>query len=108
MTFHWIPLKTPAQVDVTGPLTKYSKNKFPKTDHSVAIQEFSQLRRNVVDRCQEKSGGNSSTLEVLTSYFDQLSTAEKKLPISETDIRIEFKWYDAFSRVCYFFFTFSH
>ena len=41
---------------------------------------------------------HDSTLELCCRYADQLSAIESKFPIDENQIRVAFRWQDAFSR----------
>ncbi|XP_063230755.1 programmed cell death 6-interacting protein [Bacillus rossius redtenbacheri] len=92
-----VPLKKPSDVDIVKPLTNvisasYSTADKPQ-DFSEAINEFSKLRNNAIWRVFEKY---ESSLEVIYSYFDQLTALETKIPPQE--VQIPFKWKDAFDK----------
>ncbi|KAJ7384190.1 Rhophilin, Rho GTPase binding protein [Desmophyllum pertusum] len=96
----WInlPLKRSDGVDYKKPLEKFIKNTFSAetaTENEDAISELAKLRNTAVMQTLDK---HESALEPLLRYYDQLGAMEGKLPISESQIRISFTWYDAFDK----------
>jgi programmed cell death 6-interacting protein len=57
------------------------------------------MREAAVLRAPDK---HESGLEPLYKYYDQLAAMESKLPISDSQIRIKFTWYDAFAKESFF------
>jgi len=96
----WInlPLKRTDSVDFKKPLEKFIKNTFSAeavTENEDAIAELTKLRNTCVMQTLEK---HESALEPLLRYYDQLESMEGKFPVSESQIRISFTWYDAFDK----------
>nr|CAD7255905.1 unnamed protein product [Timema shepardi] len=92
-----VPLKKPTDVDIVKPLTNVISASYSTADKplnfSEPINEFSKLRNNAIWRVFEKY---ESSLEVIYSYYDQLSALETKIPPQE--VQIPFKWKDAFDK----------
>nr|CAD7395361.1 unnamed protein product [Timema poppensis] len=92
-----VPLKKPTDVDIIKPLTNVISASYSTADKplnfSEPINEFSKLRNNAIWRVFEKY---ESSLEVIYSYYDQLSALETKIPPQE--VQIPFKWKDAFDK----------
>lgn len=96
----WInlPLKRSDGVDFKKPLEKFIKNTFSAeavTENEDAIAELTKLRNTCVMQTLDK---HESALEPLLRYYDQLESMEGKFPVSESQIRISFTWYDAFDK----------
>ncbi|RMX52510.1 hypothetical protein pdam_00015525 [Pocillopora damicornis] len=96
----WItfPLKRSDGVDYKKPLEKFIKNTFSAEtaeENEDAISELSKLRNTVVMQTLDK---HESALEPMLRYYDQLEAMEGKLPVSESQIRISYTWYDAFDK----------
>lgn len=96
----WItfPLKRSDGVDYKKPLEKFIKNTFSAetaADNEDAISELSKLRNTVVMQTLDK---HESSLDPVLRYYDQLEAMEGKLPVSESQIRISYTWYDAFDK----------
>ncbi|XP_064643654.1 programmed cell death 6-interacting protein-like isoform X3 [Lineus longissimus] len=92
-----IPLKTTNEVDLIKPLQKFITNTFEQLkaeDVSQALNDFNRQRNHVISKMVDR---HESALEVLFKYYDQLCAIESKLPIAENQIRVEFKWTDAFA-----------
>ena len=95
-----IPMKTTWEVDVVKPLKTFIQARFEgssltEDDYKTSLVEFQKLRNNMITKSGDK---HESALEVLYRYFDQLCAIESKLPITENQIRIDFKWQDAFDK----------
>ncbi|ESO12822.1 hypothetical protein HELRODRAFT_62983 [Helobdella robusta] len=91
-----IPLKKGTYVDLTRPITKYIddvKVYGNSSDYQQALNELQRLRQEFIDRINEK---NEKTLKSFYKYADQIVSLELKLPLAENQIRIKFKWQDAF------------
>ncbi|XP_052804277.1 programmed cell death 6-interacting protein-like isoform X2 [Mya arenaria] len=101
-TFLAVPLKQTYEVDVVKPFRSFIQNTFSSAnpdDYNTAISEFSKLRNLTITKSVDK---HESALEVLYRYYDQLTAIENKLPVSENQIRIQFKWRDAFDKDSFF------
>jgi programmed cell death 6-interacting protein len=94
-----IPQKRTLDVNMTYPLTQFIKQTYTSNleDYFKSVDALNQLRNDALFKAnrQEK-------LNKLLRYFDQLSAIEGKLPISENQIRISFKWADAFDKGSFF------
>ncbi|XP_025081539.1 programmed cell death 6-interacting protein-like isoform X2 [Pomacea canaliculata] len=91
-----IPLKKTYEVDLIKPLRNFIQSTFTQADpeyYNHALQEFNKLRNLMITKSVDK---HESALEVLCRYHDQLVAIENKLPIAENQIRVQFKWRDAF------------
>ncbi|KXJ20769.1 Programmed cell death 6-interacting protein [Exaiptasia diaphana] len=96
----WItaPTKRSDAVDYKKPLEKFIKNTFSEeilNENADAIADLNKLRTTAVMQNTEK---HESSLQPLLRYYDQLVSMEGKLPITESQIRISFTWYDAFDK----------
>ncbi|XP_046562123.1 programmed cell death 6-interacting protein-like [Haliotis rubra] len=91
-----VPLKKTYDVDLVKPLRSFIQNTFSSAepdDYNHALSEFNKLRNLMINKSVDK---HESALEVLYRYYDQVATIESKLPITENQIRVQFKWRDAF------------
>ncbi|KAH9524394.1 Rhophilin, Rho GTPase binding protein [Bulinus truncatus] len=91
-----VPLKKNYEVDLVKPLKTFIQNTFTQAnqdDYNQALNEFNKLRNTMITKSVDK---HESALEVLYRYYDQLVAIENKLPITENQIRVQFKWRDAF------------
>ncbi|XP_013137680.1 PREDICTED: programmed cell death 6-interacting protein [Papilio polytes] len=90
-----VPLKKSSDVDIVKPLKNIIQSTYNtgdnSEDHSDAIEELARLRVNAIWKVFEKS-----SLEVIYSYYDQLTSLATKVPPQE--LQIPFKWKDAFDR----------
>ncbi|BFZ22519.1 hypothetical protein BsWGS_25558 [Bradybaena similaris] len=95
-SFISVPLKKTFDVDLITPLKRFIRGTFTQAnadDYTQALTEFNKLRNVMIKKSVDK---HESTLEVLYRYYDQLVAIENKLPIAENQIRVQFKWQDAF------------
>lgn len=80
---------------MTYPLQQFIKQTYTANldDYFKSAESLNQLRNEALFKSsrQEK-------LNKLMRYYDQLTAIEGKLPISENQIRIPFKWQDAFDK----------
>ncbi|ELT89341.1 hypothetical protein CAPTEDRAFT_127570 [Capitella teleta] len=93
-----VPLKRTWEVDLEKPLKTFIANTFTECkpeDYATALSDFSKLRNSMIAKSVDK---HESALEVLYRYYDQLVAIDCKFPICENQIRINFKWQDAFDR----------
>lgn len=86
-----IPLKTSSDVDVVKPLKNVIQSAEDTEDFTDALNELSRLRESAIWKVSDKS-----SLEVIYSYYDQLTSLIAKIPAQE--VQIPFKWKDAFDR----------
>ncbi|CAF3718100.1 unnamed protein product [Adineta steineri] len=90
--FITIPAKKPSDVNLSTPIKNFIKATFgDKEDYSASIDGFNSLRAEALLRSNYKDDCSK-----LIRYYDQLCAIEHKLPITENQIRIYFKWQDAF------------
>ncbi|ESO86831.1 hypothetical protein LOTGIDRAFT_207048 [Lottia gigantea] len=95
-TYLAVPLKKTYEVDFAKPLRSFIQNTYTSAepdDYNSALSEFNKLRNLMITKSVDK---HESALEVLYRYYDQLIAIENKLPITENQIRVLFKWKDAF------------
>ncbi|CAK1578905.1 unnamed protein product [Parnassius mnemosyne] len=90
-----VPLKKSTDVDIVKPLKNLIQSTYNtgenNEDYSDAIEELARLRANAIWKVFEKS-----SLEIIYSYYDQLTSLETKIPPQE--VQIPFKWKDAFDK----------
>lgn len=88
-----LPQKKTYEVNMTYPLQQYIKQNYTSNleDFIKSAEALNQLRSEALFKAnrQEK-------LNKLIRYYDQMTAIEGKLPISENQIRVQFKWQDAF------------
>ncbi|XP_059160822.1 programmed cell death 6-interacting protein-like isoform X2 [Physella acuta] len=95
-SFICVQLKKTYEVDLVKPLRTFIQNTYNQAspdDYNQALSEFNKLRNAMITKSVDK---HESALEVLYRYYDQLAAIENKLPIAENQIRVQFKWRDAF------------
>jgi len=91
-----IPMKPTCAVDMCKPLRSYVAAEFAETDGEETernIKQFNQLRVDAV-------AGRSATAESragIDLYFSQLRFATSRFPVSESQVRLGFTWFDAFA-----------
>jgi len=93
-----VPLKRTWEVDLVKPLKTFIENTYSTIspeDYSQALTDFNKLRNTTISKSVDK---HESALEVLYRYYDQLCVVETKFPIAENQVRINFKWQDAFDK----------
>lgn len=90
-----VPGKKAHEVNLTQPLKQFIQQTYSSNldDYMKSADALNQLRNEALFKAnrQEK-------LAKLMRYYDQLCAIETKLPISENQIRIPFKWADAFEK----------
>ena len=90
-----VPQKKAFDVNMCYPLQQFIKQTFTTNldDYFKSVEALNQLRAEALFKAtrQEK-------LSKLMRYYDQMTAIESKLPISENQIRISFKWQDAFDK----------
>lgn len=97
-SFISVPVKKTFEVDLITPLRYFISNAYPNTrqdEYSYALSEFNKLRNNFIGKLGDK---HESALDVFYRYYDQLNAIECKFPITENQVRINFKWQDAFMK----------
>ncbi|XP_053683784.1 programmed cell death 6-interacting protein [Sabethes cyaneus] len=94
-----VPLKKPVDIDIVKPLNNVIKSSYSNLKHDKlleiedAIEKFSQQRNTAIWKVYEKY---ESSLEVVYSYYDQLTALETKIVVQ--DLQVPFKWKDAFDK----------
>jgi programmed cell death 6-interacting protein len=107
--FLTVPAKKAFDVNVSTPIKNFIKATFgDKEDYSASVDGLNSLRAeallrsNYKDDCskllrlEKNDSFFSKKKSFLFRYYDQLCAIEHKLPITENQIRIYFKWQDAF------------
>ncbi|CAF3408926.1 unnamed protein product [Rotaria socialis] len=86
-----VPAKKAFDVTLSTPIKNFIKATFgDKEDYSASIDGFNSLRAEALLRSNYRDDCSK-----LFRYYDQLHAIEYKLPITENQIRIYFKWQDA-------------
>ncbi|CAF4083315.1 unnamed protein product, partial [Rotaria magnacalcarata] len=86
-----VPAKKAFDVTLSTPIKNFIKATFgDKEDYSASIDGFNSLRVEALLRSNYRDDCSK-----LFRYYDQLHAIEYKLPITENQIRIYFKWQDA-------------
>ncbi|UJR13652.1 hypothetical protein I4U23_000664 [Adineta vaga] len=87
-----VPAKKAFDVTLSTPIKNFIKATFgDKEDYSASVDGFNSLRAEALLRSNYRDDCSK-----LLRYYDQLHAIEYKLPITENQIRIYFKWQDAF------------
>ncbi|XP_013400625.1 programmed cell death 6-interacting protein [Lingula anatina] len=97
-----VPMKKCWEVEMAGPLRGFIQTTYPDyniEDFNQALKDFDRLRSQMISKSMDR---HESALDVLYRYHDQLVAIEAKLPIAENQIRINFKWQDAFDKETFF------
>ncbi|CAF0836314.1 unnamed protein product [Didymodactylos carnosus] len=90
--FLTIPPKKAFDVNISTPIKNFIKATFgDKEDYSSSADGLNSLRADSLLRTNYKDESGK-----LLRYYDQITAIEHKLPITENQIRIYFKWQDAF------------
>ncbi|XP_041371730.1 programmed cell death 6-interacting protein-like isoform X2 [Gigantopelta aegis] len=95
-SFLAVPLKKTYDVDFVKPLRRFIQETYSQADpdeYNQALNDFNKLRNSMITKSVDK---HESALEVLNRYYDQLVAIEGKFPITENQIRVQFKWRDGF------------
>ncbi|CAF2574960.1 unnamed protein product [Rotaria sp. Silwood2] len=86
-----VPAKKAYDVTLSTPIKNFIKATFgDKEDYSASIEGLNALRAESLLRSNYRDDCSK-----LLRYYDQLHAIEYKLPITENQIRIYFKWQDA-------------
>lgn len=90
-----IPQKKAYELNMCYPLQQFIKQTYTSNldDYLKSVESLNQLRTEALFKSNRQD-----KLNKLTRYYDQLTAIESKLPISENQIRIPFKWQDAFDK----------
>lgn len=90
-----VPQKKAYETNMVYPLQQFIKQICSSNldDYMRSADSLQQLRSDALFKAnrQEK-------LAKLMRYYDQMTAIESKLPISENQIRVSFKWQDAFDK----------
>ena len=90
-----VPHKKAYELNICHPLQQFIKQFYNSNldDYYKSADNLNQLRHEALFKTarQEK-------LNKLMRYYDQLTAIEEKLPISENQIQLSFKWTDAFDK----------
>ncbi len=90
-----VPPKKATKVSMGEPVRQFVKQKNAENPEGYieTVKELKELRKLALFH---SSGQNK--LNKLMSYCDELTAVESGLPVSDTQIKIQFKWNDAFDR----------
>ncbi len=90
-----VPAKKPFELNISQPLKQFIQQTYTTNldDYFKSVDALNQLRNEALFRSNRQE-----RLSKLLRYYDQLTAIESKLPISENQIRLAFKWQDAFEK----------
>jgi programmed cell death 6-interacting protein len=90
-----VPLKKAFEINMVYPLQQFIKQTYTSNleDYLKSADALNQLRSDALFKSSRQD-----KLTKLMRYYDQLTAVEGKLPISESQIRVQFKWNDAFDK----------
>ena len=90
-----VPQKRTYEVNIVEPIKKFITQTYTTNlaDYLQSVEALNLLRNDALFRTsrQEK-------LSKMMRYYDQMTAIESKIPITEGQIRIPFKWQDAFDK----------
>ncbi|CAI6349534.1 unnamed protein product [Macrosiphum euphorbiae] len=97
-----VPTKRASEVNIVKPLRNLISSHYNSADnpedYTEAINELSKLRSQALWKVLDKY---DNSLELIYTYYDQMTSLESKVPSSE--VQIPFKWKDAFNKMTSFF-----
>jgi len=90
-----IPAKKAYELNISHPLKQFIQQTYSTNldDYLKSVDALNQLRTEALFKSNRQE-----RLAKLLRYCDQLTAIESKLPISENQIRLAFKWQDAFDK----------
>lgn len=91
-----VQLKQMSTNDIIRPLQEFISREYSESDNTkyeVALSTLSQLRTDV----SSVQTPSSISRHVLLRYYGQLQLTESRFPISETQVKLPFTWYDSFA-----------
>ena len=88
-----IPPKKAYELNISHPLKQFIQQTYKTNldDYLWSVDALNQLRNEALFKTNHQE-----RLSKLLRYYDQMTAIESKLPISENQIRLAFKWQDAF------------
>ena len=92
-----IPLKATCRIDLTRPLRSFVKREFAEQhgeggEVEQGLRDLQAMRDGAVGARSATSEGTNA----LGQYYAQSSFAQSRFPVSNTQIKLSFTWYDAF------------
>lgn len=90
--------KATDKVDFVKPLQNYIKKEFSSDtakEHEAALQNLQKLREDV--RLSFGNEKNDAACERILEYYRLIGAVDKRFPVSENGIRLNFYWYDSVS-----------
>lgn len=90
-----VPSKKAYELNICHPLKQFIQQTYTSNldDYLKSVDALNQLRNEALFKSNRQE-----RLNKLQRYYDQLTAIESKLPISENQIRLPFKWQDAFEK----------
>lgn len=90
-----VPAKKAHELNICYPLKQFIQQTYTTNldDYLKSVDALNTLRNDALFRANRQE-----RLGKLMRYYDQLTAIEAKLPISENQIRLPFKWQDAFDK----------
>ncbi|KAM7537810.1 hypothetical protein Aperf_G00000075938 [Anoplocephala perfoliata] len=97
MVFISVPCKKGAEVNLVKPIKSYIEGNMG-TGQAAACQKglehIQKLRNDILVKLDD---GHDSTVKLIETYCDLLENLEQRIPLTNQEIPISFKWYDCFS-----------
>eukprot|EP00937_MAST-01D_sp_MAST-1D-sp2_P000127 g127.t1 len=91
-----IPLKSTCRVDLSKPIHSFVEREFSDSEggENVAanLRRFQDLRNGATSR----RSASAETRTAIETYYTQLRFAQSRFPVSDTQIKLAFTWFDAF------------
>ncbi|KAH9282692.1 Programmed cell death 6-interacting protein [Echinococcus granulosus] len=97
MVFVGVPCKKGADVDLVKPIEHYIKGNLGSGQASACKKGLEHLQKLRNDILVKLDDAHDSTVRLIESYCDLLESLEQRIPLTNQDIPIAYKWYDCFS-----------
>lgn len=90
-----VPYKKPSDVNLADPVKKFISQTYTTNldDYMKSADSLQALRNEALFKTSGKE-----KLNKMLRYHDQLVAIEAKIPINEVQVRVPFKWTDAFEK----------
>ncbi|BHF64408.1 Rhophilin, Rho GTPase binding protein [Sparganum proliferum] len=96
MSFLSVPTKKGSEVELVKPIEHYIKGNYgagPATACSKGLSHLQKVRANILTKLNDK---HESTVTYIEEYVDTLMNLEQRIPMTNQEVAIPFKWYDCF------------
>ncbi|VDK38966.1 unnamed protein product [Taenia asiatica] len=97
MVFVCVPCKKGPDVDLVKPVEHYIKANLGSGQAAACRKGLDHLQKLRNDILVKLDDAHESTVKLIESYCDLLESLEQRIPLTNQDIPIAYKWYDCFS-----------